>query len=143
MVLPVLPLFVLFAALLATHAIATGASERWRLLFRPLCHGIAERCLVVWGSAMPICSRCTAIYAGLFAGMVLFWLLPRVREAILRRAMFVAALPLAIDGVTQAVGLRLSNNPLRIGTGFLAAFVFGWWVITAIDTPVERADQHQ
>jgi uncharacterized membrane protein len=140
-VLPAIPVAVLTAVLSVTWAIAHGASERWRLLFRPLCHGIPERCLTLWGVAMPICSRCTAIYAGLLAGLLLFHLLPRVRERVMRRVMFAGTLPLALDGISQALGLRTSTNELRIATGLLASLLFGIWVLNAIeDVPVPRLD---
>jgi uncharacterized membrane protein len=113
-VLPVIPVAVLASVMVATRAIASGASERWRLLFRPLCHGIAERCLTVW-------------------------MLPRTRETTARRVMFAAALPMAIDGLSQATGLRTSTNELRIITGLLAGSAFGWWVLTAIEDVPSRA----
>ncbi len=141
-VLPAIPVAALTAAFACTWAISHGASERWRLPFRLLCHGIVERCLTVWGAVMPICARCSAIYAGLLAGLVLFRVLPRFSERVMRRAMFIAALPMAIDGLTQATGLRTSTNALRIATGLLASFVFGWWVLTAIeDVPAPEADR--
>jgi uncharacterized membrane protein len=138
-VLPVIPVAVLASVMVATRAIASGASERWRLLFRPLCHGIAERCLTVWGAVMPICARCTALYLGLLAGLLVFWMLPRTRETTARRVMFAAALPMAIDGLSQATGLRTSTNELRIITGLLAGSAFGWWVLTAIEDVPSRA----
>ena len=141
-VLPAVPIAVLTAAFACTWAISRGASERWRLLFRPLCHGIASRCIVLWGALMPICARCAAIYAGLLAGLILFRFLPRLPEKFMRRAMYVAAIPMVIDGLTQATGLRTSTNALRIVTGLLASFVFGWWVLTAIeDVPSPEADR--
>ena len=39
---------ILVASTLCTWAIAHGASMRWRLLFRALCHGIPKRCLELW-----------------------------------------------------------------------------------------------
>ena len=91
---------------------------------------------------MPICARCAAIYAGLLAGLILFRFLPRLPEKFMRRAMYVAAIPMVIDGLTQATGLRTSTNALRIVTGLLASFVFGWWVLTAIeDVPTPEADR--
>ena len=141
-VLPAIPIAVLTAAFACTWAVAHGASERWRMLFRLLCHGIVERCITVWGAAMPICARCTAIYAGLLAGLLLFRVLPHFSERFMRRLMYLAAVPMAIDGLTQASGLRTSTNPLRIATGLLASFVFGWWVLTAIeDVPTREADR--
>ena len=67
-----IPLAILSAAFATTWAIAHGASMSWRVVFRVMCHGIPSRCLTIWNVPMPICARCTAIYIGLFAGLVLF-----------------------------------------------------------------------
>lgn len=82
---------------------------------------------------MPICARCTAIYAGLFAGLVLFFVAPWVNEKIARWTMWIAATPMAIDGFTQLFRLRESTNSLRIATGSVAGFAFGYWILSAIE----------
>jgi uncharacterized membrane protein len=133
-----IPIVILTAASMTTLAIAHGASMQWRLLFRLMCHGIPRRCLTIAGAPMPICARCVGIYIGLVAGLLAFPLVPRVRERLLRIAVFVATAPLAIDGITQAFGLRESSNPLRLATGITAAFVFGLWALSVVE---HREDQ--
>lgn len=128
-----IPIVILAAASMTTLAIAHGASMQWRLLFRLMCHGIPRRCLTIAGAPMPICARCVGIYIGLIAGLVTFTIVPWVRERWLRTAVFVAALPLAIDGITQALGLRESTNSLRLATGITAAFVFGMWALSGVE----------
>jgi len=132
-----IPAAILGAATLCTFAIANGASPQWRLLFRMLCHGIPSRCLELFGVKMPLCARCAGIYAGLLAGIVLFWAIPLLRERVMRSVAFVAAMPLAIDGLTQLTGLRESTNPLRMATGLIAGLAFGLWILSA----VERRDE--
>ncbi len=127
---------ILSASLLCTWAIAQGASMRWRLLFRALCHGIPNRCLELWNVPMPICARCTAIYVGLFAGIILFWFLPRLHEHSARWILGIAALPMFVDGLTQLAMLRESNNPLRIETGLLAGATFAFWALSAVESHV-------
>lgn len=140
-VLPLVPLVILAATIGATWLVAHGAGEAWRLPFRLLCHGIPERCLIAFGTRMPICARCFGIYVGLFAGLVAFRLVPRARPTPLGWAAVVAAVPMAVDGITQALTLRTSNNPLRLATGFTAAFVFGLWVLSSIESVRELPDQ--
>jgi uncharacterized membrane protein len=125
--------FILGASTLCAWAVAHGASPRWRLLFRILCHGIERRCLTMFGVPMPICARCTAIYIGLIAGIAGFMLLPLIEERVMRVMLYIAAVPMLIDGVTQATGLRESTNLLRLITGFVAAFAFGLWAVTAVE----------
>ena len=127
---------ILSASVFCTWAIAHGASMRWRALFRLFCHGIPERCFVLWHVPMPICARCTAIYAGLALAIAAYFLLPRLTEAAARVVLAIAVLPLAIDGLTQLVRLRESTNALRAGTGLAAGMAFGLWAITAVETHV-------
>jgi uncharacterized membrane protein len=127
---------ILSLSLACTWAIAHGASMRWRLPFRLFCHGIPERCLYIWGVPMPICARCTAIYAGLAASLVVFFLLPRMTEFAARVVLMIAVMPLAIDGLTQLARLRQSTNPLRLATGLTAGIAFGIWAITAVESHV-------
>ena len=85
---------------------------------------------------MPICSRCTAIYAGLALSLLAFWLLPRMTEHAARMTLLIAVLPLAVDGLTQLVRLRESTNALRSATGLLAGIAFGVWALTAVESHV-------
>ncbi len=128
-----IPLLILGAAIADTWAIAQGASEKWRLLFRAICHGIPARCLVLWGVPMPICARCTAIYAGLILSFVAYLILPRMREQVARMVLYAALVPMAVDGLTQLAGLRLSTNSLRLVTGLLVGVTFGVWAMSAIE----------
>ena len=125
---------ILGASTLCAWAVAHGASPRWRMLFRIMCHGIERRCLTLFGVPMPICARCTAIYAGLIAGVGAFLLLrPLLEERAVRIAVFIAAVPMLVDGLTQATGMRESTNLMRVVTGLLAASLFAWWALTSVE----------
>ena len=132
-VVSAIPILILSASAFCSWAIAHGASMRWRLLFRVMCHGIPSRCIDLFGVPMPICARCVGIYAGLFAGLIAFWLLPIVTERVMRIIAFIAVTPLAIDGLTQLARLRESTNPLRLATGIAAGLTFGMWVLSAVE----------
>lgn len=129
---------ILTASVTCAFAIAHGASMRWRLLFRVFCHGIPERCLYLWNVPMPICARCTAIYAGLILSLAVFLILPRMTERVAKIVLFSAAVPMAIDGLTQLAKLRASTNPLRVETGLLLGIAFGVWALSTMEnhTPV-------
>lgn len=132
-----MPALILAAASLCSWAIAQGASMQWRALFRFMCHGRVDRCLELFSTPMPICARCTGIYLGMLAGLVLFPLMQWLRERTMRAVAFIAVLPLGLDGVTQLLGFRESVNPLRIATGVIAGLAFGLWILSA----VERRDE--
>ena len=120
-------------------ASVAGTAFEWpRWLFRVLCHGIPERCLELFGTPMPICARCTGIYAGMLFGLLVYLCSAAIpggaappRMAVLHLLILVA--PLAIDGITQAVGLRESTNLLRIATGLLAGGAFAFWVLAEVE----------
>ncbi len=135
-VLAAISTVILSASVVCTWAIAQGASMRWRVLFRLFCHGIPGRCFHLWGVPMPICARCTAIYAGLALAIAAFFLLPRMSEAAARLVLVVAVVPLGVDGLTQLVRLRESTNALRAATGVTVGIAFGLWAITAVETHV-------
>jgi uncharacterized membrane protein len=128
-----IPVALLSAAVATTWAIAHGAPAWLRLAFRFFCHGIPSRCLTLWSVPMPLCARCVAIYAGLFLGLVSWFVLPYLEERVMRMVMFAATTPLAIDGITQALRLRESTNPLRLATGLAAGLTFGLWVLSALE----------
>ena len=132
-VLMPVPVVFLIASAVCSFAISRGATIRWRLAFRMMCHGIPSRCLVLFGVPMPICARCVGIYLGLFAGLALFALIPMLSERMLKVVSIAAVMPLVIDGLTQLIRLRESTNGMRIATGFVAAFAFGLWVLAAIE----------
>lgn len=129
-----LSLMILGASTMATAAIAHGASPVLRLPFLLMCHGIPHRCLTIFGAHMPICARCVAIYAGFIAGIALFPIAKRIEERAMRIVLAVAATPIFLDGITQAMGLRESTNPLRMATGLMVGAAFGSWVLVAIET---------
>lgn len=134
-VVAAIPTVILSASALCSWAIAMGASAQWRLLFRIMCHGRPERSLAIADVAMPICARCVGIYAGLLVGLAAFWLIPYLRERVVRPFALAAVIPLAIDGLTQLAGLRESTNELRIATGIVAGLAFGMWVLSAVERP--------
>lgn len=127
-----IPAIILTATVAATWMLGHGASPKWRLLFRLLCHGMPSRSLTMFGTTMPLCARCVGIYVGLMAGLMAYIIVPWIEERALRMFMFVAAIPIAIDGITQLIGLRESSNPLRLATGFVVAFAFGMWALSEV-----------
>ena len=139
-VLAAIPALILGAATLCTWAISAGASEQWRVLFRIMCHGRPERCLELFATPMPLCARCVGIYGGMLLGILAFWAVPLLRERVMRAFAFAAAVPLALDGLTQLTGLRESTNGLRIATGVIAGMAFGLWILSAVERrPKDRS----
>jgi uncharacterized membrane protein len=131
--LAAIPTFILGASAFCSYAISQGASMKWRLAFRMMCHGIERRCFTLFDVPMPICARCVGVYAGLLFGVALFWIVPFLRERVMRSVAIAAVIPLAVDGLTQLARLRESNNSLRLATGLIAGLAFGLWALSAIE----------
>ncbi|HVR43882.1 MAG TPA: DUF2085 domain-containing protein [Thermoanaerobaculia bacterium] len=122
------------AAVGATLVRAAGAPEWIEIPFRLVCHGIDSRSLPFAGVVMPICSRCFALYLGGLAGIAFALAIPPLRRRpIPAAALLLAVLPMALDGVSQAAGLRESSNLLRIGTGLLAGAATLIWLVNRIE----------
>lgn len=88
---------------------------------RLLCHGREERCFSIKGYQLPICARCTGIYVG-FISALLFEIyigLPSIQALPI---LIIAGIPSAIDGVTQLLTERESNNLIRVITGLSGGF---------------------
>jgi uncharacterized membrane protein len=123
----------------ATWALAHGAPRWIAWPFRFVCHGIPSRCFVLWGIAMPICARCSGVYAGIAIGCALFAIAPFLRRRLFPSLLAIAMLiPLALDGTTQLFGLRESTNGLRVVTGLLAGGAI-LWVLSRVETHPEPA----
>jgi uncharacterized membrane protein len=122
----------LAANVLIAFSIAHGASMQWRVLFHFVCHGIESRCLVMFGVPLPLCARCTAVYAGIFVGVLLAHLVSALRERTARIIVAIAFVPMGIDGFTQLVRLRESTNTLRVATGLIVGIAVSMWAVAAL-----------
>lgn len=83
-----------------------------------ICHRIPERSFYLRGTQFPVCARCTGILLG-------YLIFPLVYLGIIRIPIILIILlnmPILIDGLSQNMGLRESNNKLRLMTGILSGF---------------------
>ncbi len=85
---------------------------------------------------MPVCSRDVAIYQAMLVGMLLLPFLWEIEadEWPNRWILVVAAIPIAIDGTTQLVGLRESTNLLRIVTGAIIGIVLPFYLLPLLNS---------
>lgn len=78
-----------------------------------------ERSFFIRGRQFHICARCTGLFVG---GVLSLPLLPLT--LCIDGWLPALLLPMPIDGVTQLIGLRRSNNALRFFSGLLFGIVF-------------------
>lgn len=102
--------------------------------FSPLCHQIPERSFHLEGHAFAVCSRCTGIYAGFAAGVILYPLLRSLKrtDTPARLWLFVACVPLAIDWSLGFFGIWENVHLSRVLTGGLLGFVAALYVVPGL-----------
>lgn len=85
------------------------------------CHQMEDRSIVSENQQSISCFRCSSIYFGFLSSLILF-LTCDYFLALTVNSIYIPLLilPIAIDGGTQELNMRLSNNKLRLLTGFLA-----------------------
>lgn len=79
------------------------------------CHRRRERSIKILGYTFPLCARCTGLWLGFGMGL-LFRILGLHTPLVFAITLM---LPLIIDGFTQFLRFRESNNLLRFLTGIL------------------------
>ena len=91
-------------------------------LFKYLCHQRPDRSFFFRGHQFPVCSRCTGFLVGTLFFLVFICFVPIYYTYDLLYLSIILQLPYIIDGVTQYLGYRESNNILRFITGFIGSF---------------------
>ncbi len=99
--------------------------------FASVCHQYDARSFHLFGFAFAVCSRCTCVYFGFLAGVLLWrW----YRSSAHRRALLwwcIAAAPMIIDVLADTAGIR--------GSDFVTRSVTGAWfggIAAQIVTPI-------
>jgi uncharacterized membrane protein len=94
--------------------------------FRPLCHRMPERSLVLIGVTMPVCSRCAGIFAGIALGALVAR--PRLDVRASRALILAAGLLMIGDVLAQDLGVHPVWHAARLVTGG----VFGYALASAL-----------
>jgi uncharacterized membrane protein len=127
-------LVVVVIPLAESHGFAGAA---WmRLALRPACHQIADRCLDLGAGPLAVCARCSGLYAGGFAGLLLTALTGR-RMRPRFRTLVASAIPSAIDFAAGLLGLPGLANWPRFGLAVIPGIVLGLLLADAVCAVVE------
>jgi len=89
----------------------------YKFPFYFICHRIPERTFKVKNHYFPVCARCTGIYIAGFTYFFIAAFVPIVYSIELIILGILLIIPTAIDGITQLLDKRESNNKLRFLTG--------------------------
>jgi len=112
--------------------------SRDRSWFKYICHQDPARSFHINGKQMNLCARCTGLYAGLGIGIAAGILIQLIFGVLdftfiqLTLIIIIGIGPLAVDGLTQFVKWRESNNYIRLVTGLICGITLGIiidWII--------------
>jgi len=109
-------------------------------LYAPLCHQSVDRSLVLGTLTPSVCARCSGLYLGAIAGLLLaVWLLPGTVRPLPKSFFFVATMPTLVDALLPWVGLpNLSNMP-RFVLALPAGLVIALFLAVGIVDLVQQA----
>jgi uncharacterized membrane protein len=118
-----------FLPLLAPVLMASGITGPSNLIYsgyRFACHQLPSRSFFIFGQQMAFCHRDTAIYTSLFVALIVFGLVRHRVKPLPWPAYLLFIAPMALDGITQLIGLRTSSWQLRTITGVLFGVGSAW-----------------
>jgi uncharacterized membrane protein len=98
-----------------------------RSALAPICHQLPERTIVLAGYAMPVCSRCAGVYAGVALGAL--FAVPHLSRTGWRFTFAMAAFALLADVLTQTLGLHPVWHASRLLTGAACGYAASAWLV--------------
>jgi uncharacterized membrane protein len=109
-----------------------------------VCHQIDERSFHLFGEHLPVCARCTGLYAGGAAAAVIYAWLARGRSAIAGSAaaltwtarwlLALAAVPMAASLLYEWITGDVPSNAMRAGTGIVLGAAVAYVILAAVDS---------
>ncbi len=78
------------------------------------CHQMPERSFFYKGYQFPVCARCTGLIIGYLLGVLIYFL-----KVLNWKISIILCIPLVLDGGSQYLNWRISNQVLRLITGIL------------------------
>jgi uncharacterized membrane protein len=108
-----------------------GAAQGLYLAFHAVCHQIPERSFYVGEFPLAVCARCTGLYAGAAAGVLLYPLARALTrtDAPARWWLLAAALPTIVDLLLGVTGLWENTHLSRFLTALLAGAAAAFYVV--------------
>ena len=78
------------------------------------CHQMPERSFFYKGYQFPVCARCTGLIIGYLLGVLIYFL-----KVLNWKIAIILCIPLVLDGGSQYLNWRISNQVLRLITGIV------------------------
>jgi uncharacterized membrane protein len=100
--------------------------------FMTMCHRMPERTLTLAGNAMPLCSRCAGVFAGVAVGAIVA--APKLSARAWRWMVTAAGALMLFDVATQDLGVHPIWHATRLATGV----AFGYAIAAACVLALRR-----
>ncbi len=113
-----------------------------------VCHQLEARSFHLWGHQLPVCARCTGIYAG--AAIAGVMALTRARRSVSRMqgaapavipspawTLIIAATPIVASLVYEWTTGITPSNSVRAATGIVLGLAVGWILVSGLGEPRE------
>lgn len=91
----------------------------------PICHRLPDRTFKIGKWQFPVCARCTGFYISAFSYFIYVYLFYVQYTPYLIMLGLLMLIPAFLDGFTQLLEFRCSNNPLRFFTGLIGGLGLG------------------
>ena len=118
----------------------SGYADVTRWLLHPVCHQIPERSFHLLGEPIAACHRCTGLYLGFTAGVLIWPWMPALAEKLAANPRMVAVcfVPLLVDWLVPV------NTPVsRFATGIVASFPVALLPLLAFAHWAAESNPHQ
>jgi uncharacterized membrane protein len=126
---------VVLAPWLSAHDSVLGG---WlRLLYRPGCHQMAERCLNLGFGPLAVCARCAGLYLGVCLGLLSTTIIGRSLRP-KPRLLAIVAIPTVVDFAAARIGLPSVGNWVRFGLATPLGLLAGLYLADALIEIVRR-----
>ena len=120
------------------HAISSAASAIYTA-GSFICHQRPERSFSIAGGKMPVCARCTGLYASAALAAPLVWLFGAGGSSGRARTVFaLAALPTVATWLLEFSGVMPFSNAARAAAALPLGFVAAWLVLTQLEPPTSH-----
>lgn len=93
------------------------------LFFSHICHQQKCRSFTISGVQLAVCSRCTGIYSGFLAGVLLFPVMANAAVNRRKKILMYGAALLGLEFVMSHTGVLYSSNIVRFCTGLVPGFI--------------------
>jgi uncharacterized membrane protein len=121
----------IIAAPLLMHAGLHSSADITYSIFSRICHQNDVHSFHVGGEKFGVCIRCSAIYFGFLAGLLIMPLSGALKRIRIPKPMLMIAviIPMFVDVVLNDSGLHISTTMTRVATGLLFGSVMPWCII--------------